>query len=592
MKNKITTWRNSELSMLRRFFIVAVLLEIVWSFATIIVSLSTFLVYTRVFNQPLTATVAFTAVALFNSLKVPLDSYPEVLAKLIECHVSYGRIKSFLEEPELRNYVTTSPDGKAVGFKNAFLSWQDNYTDSELDGSILEDLDLFFPHGKLSVITGKTGSGKTTLLLSLLGELHLVSGEVFFPNHKKSGKRFAYVSQQAWIQNATVRDNILFGLPMDPVRYNEVIKVCALERDLQLLEGGDLTEIGEKGANLSGGQKQRISLARAVYSDADIFLLDDPLSAVDAPTGKHLFEQCLLGELMSNKTILLVTHAVSLTLSRAEFAVVLKRGKVVAQGTAEQVMRRAERLGLEIFKDISQTESDIVTQQVNEPKSVCSQKLHSIQDAEEVEVEFMENQEFKKKNDVPFSITTQETKTTGSVSLSVYSGYIKAIGSPFTVVIFFLLMILARLLLTLKDYSLTLWTRAVDAGNSELTFHYMYRYALVSATVALVIAFSYAAGYSAALSASRKLHKRLLQRILNAPIHFFDSTPVGRIVNRFSTDTNNIDQALVKVFRSYVDVILNIVTVIISITTVTPIFAVIVLPVGRFAFVVDSRIWH
>ncbi|KAJ3298346.1 hypothetical protein HDU76_006466, partial [Blyttiomyces sp. JEL0837] len=204
----------------------------------------------------------------------------------------------------------------------------------------ITNLDITFPMNQLSVIIGATGSGKSSLLLALLGEMNRINGTRSCPSQESIG--VAYVSQFAWLTNATIRDNILFGSEFDAERYRNVVKGCALEKDFETLDGGDQTEIGEKGINLSGGQKQRIALARAAYSSSPFVVLDDPLSAVDAPTARHLYEQCILG-LLANRTRILVTNAVGLAIPRADYLVMLDSGKVVSKGSVESVISELRR---------------------------------------------------------------------------------------------------------------------------------------------------------------------------------------------------------------------------------------------------------
>ncbi|KAI3948099.1 hypothetical protein MKX01_014698 [Papaver californicum] len=213
----------------------------------------------------------------------------------------------------------------AVEVQNGTFGWDD-----EGDDSVLKDLNLVIKKGELAAIVGTVGSGKSSLLGSILGEMHKMSGKV-----RVCGTT-AYVAQTSWIQNGTIQENILFGLPMDIARYREVIRVCCLEKDMEMMEFGDQTEIGERGINLSGGQKQRIQLARAVYQYCDIYLLDDVFSAVDAHTGSDIFKECVRGALR-NKTILLVTHQVDF-LHNADLIMVMRDGMIVQSGKYDQLL--------------------------------------------------------------------------------------------------------------------------------------------------------------------------------------------------------------------------------------------------------------
>ncbi|PWN87324.1 hypothetical protein FA10DRAFT_183067 [Acaromyces ingoldii] len=340
-----------------------------------VVSLVTFAVHVGVLHRPLPAEVAFTAMALFNALRHPLEALPDMLVNVLTSLVSIRRIDHYLQEAETEKYrqllggggggagdggpasatrmrqaATSDP---VVGFRDATFTYAENDEAKVEDESPapfqLKDLNLAFPLGKLSVVAGPVGCGKTTLLMSLLGETRRLRGTTFMPCavarslvdvDPRTGlsETVAYCSQSPWLLGATVRENILFGQPYDEARYRAVLHACALEADLAILEYHDETEVGEKGTSLSGGQKARLALARALYSPARYLLLDDALSAVDVHTAKHLFTHYLKGDLIRGRTVILVTHAVQLCLPGAAFAVALDDGRVVAAGTPAEVL--------------------------------------------------------------------------------------------------------------------------------------------------------------------------------------------------------------------------------------------------------------
>lgn len=195
-------------------------------------------------------------------------------------------------------------------------------------------MDFKVPKGKLIAVVGKVGSGKSSFIHALLGEMHKVGGSYYINGS------LSYAAQQAWIQNATLRDNILFGKPFDEKTYREVIDACALVTDLNILAAGDRTEIGEKGINLSGGQKQRISLARAVYNDSDVYLFDDPLSAVDAHVGKHIFDNVVGPDgILRGKTRIFVTNALSF-LSECDEIIMLDNGTIAEMGSYDSLVEK------------------------------------------------------------------------------------------------------------------------------------------------------------------------------------------------------------------------------------------------------------
>jgi len=253
----------------------------------------------------------------------------------------------------------------------------------------LNNVNVMFPRGKLSLIVGPTGSGKTSLLLALLGEMARIEGSITIPTKGNSIHNVSYVAQEAWLRNDTIRNNILFGEEYDEARYKKVLQVCALVPDLDILIAGDQTEIGEKGVTLSGGQKQRLSIARAVYSPSQVVLLADVLSAVDSHTARHIYDDCLTGELMTDRTCILVTHHVSLCLPGASFVTVINGGSITHSGTpqalieqgileqhhgaveqeAEQVNDESNDIGTEEFKK-SQVDTKLVDEEERETGSV------------------------------------------------------------------------------------------------------------------------------------------------------------------------------------------------------------------------------
>ncbi|CAG8721759.1 10889_t:CDS:2, partial [Dentiscutata heterogama] len=319
---------NRELVTLKKLGYLASMQSFTWAATPFLVSFATFATYVLVSNQPLTSEVVFVALALFNLLQFPLTVFPAVLASIVEASVAVSRVGKFLKADELspdaitrEQYVSIEPKtgGKngieLISVKNGTFKWS-----IKSPTPTLSDINFSVKKGELVAIVGKVGAGKSSLLSALLGEMEKISGDVTIRGYT------AYAPQSAWIMNATLRDNITFGLPYDPKFYEEVIDACSLKADIEILPGGDLTEIGEKGINLSGGQKARISLARAVYARADIYLFDDPLSAVDAHVGKHIFDN-VIGPtgLLRTKARVFVTNGIHF-LSRTNSLIMIREG--------------------------------------------------------------------------------------------------------------------------------------------------------------------------------------------------------------------------------------------------------------------------
>ena len=279
---KIMNFRNDELKLIKK----AMLLQANHSFsltlAPFLVSFSTFSVYVLLGNT-LTAEKAFVAISLFNILRFPLFLLPMVIANIAQFRVSAKRLSKFLKSEELDPISQTAytDNENAIEIRNGTFKWSDH------GEAILQNINLKVPCGSLTAIVGQVGSGKSSLVSAILGEIKKVSGDVFVKDS------ISYVSQQPWIQNKSLRDNIVFVSDYETKRYNKVVDACALKPDIDSLAGGDRTEIGEKGINLSGGQKQRVSIARAVYHNSELYIMDDPLSAVDAHVGKHIFDHVI-----------------------------------------------------------------------------------------------------------------------------------------------------------------------------------------------------------------------------------------------------------------------------------------------------------
>lgn len=328
--------RERELNALWRFFLLDTGLFACWIVSPILLAATSLSVYVVIHGR-LLPSVAFVSIGMFSTLETTLGSLPELVTLGLESAVSIRRIGRYLQEPEVVPN-TTSSSCPQVEFHKVSVTWpSDDLGDKDKDRFVLEDLDLSFPRGELSVISGKTGTGKTLLVSAILGEADVLKGSIIVPSIVSDPEDYsggggdvwttpgsvAYVSQNPWLVNTTLRDNILFGLPLAQPRYSEVLQACALEHDLVGLPDGDETEIGTHGANLSGGQQWRVTLARAVYSKAEILVLEDIFSAVDTHVGRHIFQHCLTGDICRDRTRILVTHNLGLVLPSTSYMVEL-----------------------------------------------------------------------------------------------------------------------------------------------------------------------------------------------------------------------------------------------------------------------------
>ncbi|GAA5895239.1 hypothetical protein JCM6882_006625 [Rhodosporidiobolus microsporus] len=408
-EERILKAREDELAQLRWNFWLEILFQGIYSVSPILCILVSFWAYTSplLMGQELTPSVAFASLAIFNELKFSINVIPDVLQSALQCLVSLRRIEAYLRLPEIDHLAgpassstTTTPgvlvdapmaEQPPVKFEGATVTWpraapEGGAGEGEDEGPKsfeLQEVEVEFPRGEMSLVCGRLGSGKTLMLLALLGEVDVLTGTVSCPRSPPSAlslpsldwdsyltpenwiaaDQTAFVPQQAWLQNATVRDNITFGLPYREERYRAVLSACSLEGDLKLLEDGDQTEIGEKGINLSGGQKARVSLARAVYSRAALLLLDDVLSAVDAHTAAWIYEKCLKGPLLEGRTVVLVSHHVQLTAPGAAHVVELDNGRVKFSGSS------AAYLDSDSFKAIAGDDKDAADEPTSPSKT-------------------------------------------------------------------------------------------------------------------------------------------------------------------------------------------------------------------------------
>lgn len=320
--------RTEELIKLRRLLLVRTLNFLVSTITPILIAVGTFTMYSLLGNR-LTAAKVFTSLALFNLLRKPMQMYPRVMNAVLDAWVSIKRLQTYLLEDEVHRRVfekAPSPEAVRVSFTQASFGW------AAKGNPALHLLDLAAGPGAFVCVVGAVGCGKSALLSALLGELHNQGGTTEVVG------TVAYVPQQPFIVNATLRDNILFGTPYDASRYQSAVVACQMEDDLKLLPFGDLTEIGERGINLSMGQKMRVALARAVYYDADIYLIDDALAAVDVHVGKQIFERVFIG-LLAHKTRIVVTNQLH-NLDHAAEVLVLEAGRVAERGTLAELMAK------------------------------------------------------------------------------------------------------------------------------------------------------------------------------------------------------------------------------------------------------------
>ncbi|XP_053689234.1 probable multidrug resistance-associated protein lethal(2)03659 [Sabethes cyaneus] len=598
-----------------------------------------------------TAEKAFVITAYYNILRATMTIFfPQGIAQFAEAIVSVRRIQKFMSYEEVEaalgvsmtdpeksndNSLFDSSEELNNGMKKNPLDAERMIRHSESDGLneqssgdrhlseagvivdtatarwdpnateyTLEGVNLHVQPGTLVAVIGPVGAGKSSLIHAILGELPLEGGTI------KVNGEVSYAPQEPWLFSASVRQNILFGLPMDKERYKRVVKTCALERDFQLFANGDKTIVGERGVSLSGGQKARISLARAVYRQAAVYLLDDPLSAVDAHVGRHLFDHCMR-DYLKGKIVVLVTHQLQY-LQSADQIVILKHGKVEAVGSYDSLRES----GLDFAQLLSapsgkEDEDSTDTESLKRSGSLYKrQSSESSMDSTVVD------------GDTPDVTVSEEKRQEGSIGYAVYRAYCKASGGYTIVFLLFVAFVLSQLAASGGDYFLTYWVNKEESrinsvplidnstesilektdngtelqvGNNSTTnvvegiFRGLFdtfrqltgsedeeRYidiyifsGITIATVVITLSRSMLF-FKTAMRASRRLHDAMFDGVTRATMYFFNTNPSGRILNRFSKDMGQIDEYLPSVTVDVVQIFLSLLGIVVVVAIVNP----------------------
>ncbi|XP_043211792.1 ATP-binding cassette sub-family C member 3-like isoform X6 [Amphibalanus amphitrite] len=591
------------------------------TFATCLqVTLITFAVYVLTGDDVdphyLTPDKAFVSLSLFNLLRMPLSFLPMLIVFTVQANVSLTRMNKYLNSDDLDDQAVShdTTESDPVVVENGTFTWDPEST------PYLQDINMRVKEGSLVAVVGTVGSGKSSLLSALLGEMEKVGGRV---NTKGN---VAYVAQEAWIQNATLKDNILFGRTLDEDLYNRCVDACALRSDFEMLPGGDKTEIGEKGINLSGGQKQRVALARAVYSNSDIYFLDDPLSAVDSHVGKHIFENVIGPEgMLSKKTRILVTHGITY-LPYTDTITVLKEGRVSETGPYKQLMDNKGAFSEFLLQYLTEAGEDEDVEELDEIKHQLEEtmgrqelqrQMSRVKRESECPSEDGSIPELKRSASVisgerngslrrrkssqtkdeavqqtlqpqPVAPATEqkagaklievEKSETGKVQLAVYGYYMKSVG-VFLTMLTFMLYVAAQACSVGSNIWLSNWTEDVEHFNDTHTRNvYLGVYGALGFGQALFVLFPSIVMAYGMMRASQLLHSHILSRLFHNPLSFFDTTPLGRIVNRFSKDVDMMDNTLPFNIRSWINCLFSVLGTFFAIIYATPIFLAVVIP--------------
>ncbi|KAF4589934.1 hypothetical protein EYR38_009229 [Pleurotus pulmonarius] len=576
--HQIEKWRRKEIKTLKISAAATSGLIALVGFIPILSAILSFITYALT-NHDLNIAIIFSSLQLFNVILVPMATFPIVLGSLSGAIVALNRISTFLLAEELPEPYPIDVNSKYAVDVDADFTWeitegveekfsqpkegseaneeepnsiqhdkQKNENDRVLDVVVsdadekedkdedktpysLKGLKMQIERGQFIAIVGRVGSGKSSVLQALIGEMRKTSGNVTL------GGTISYVPQRPWIRNATVRENILFGQPADEVRLRQVIRACSLDHDLTILPQGEETEIGEKGINLSGGQKARVSLARAAYSNTDIAILDDPISAVDAHVGKALLENCLLSGPLANRTRILVTHALHV-LPKVDYIYVVENGQIAEQGTYADLVES----NLAFSRVLEEFGS-----QGNEPEAPGQAGWKHTQEPEEKLQGGPLN--------APSQLMQEEERVTGAVSWRTYSKYFRHGGSILWMPLIFALLVVDQCFFVATSLFLSFWTSSTIPGFTQA--NYMTAYGLLAVGNALA-SFSVALSFFlTGLIAGFNIFRKALASVLKSPTAFFDTTPMGRVLTRFSKDQDVLDSQLPAVLYSFMATIMS-----------------------------------
>ncbi|KAL4518770.1 hypothetical protein Ndes2437B_g00851 [Nannochloris sp. 'desiccata'] len=747
-KERILALREKELAEIRKSALIGTWNNILWQGGPILISMAAFLSYTAM-GYPLTAAVAFPALSLFNLLRFPVMMFPTQLMNIVNAKVALDRIQKFIEAEEMMQppllpaakicsqinnggtaggttttATTTSTNtlSTTTGRKEDFSSvavairgspsfaWTPTYP------PLLHDINFEIQAGQLVIVVGSVGSGKSSLLAALLGEMCMVKNNNRIVGGGGGGGighggttrgsvmvagTVAYTQQDPWIQNASLKNNILMGMDtlhssstatsfsqstssstspaQSTSRYHKVLEACALLPDIDMLPAGDATEIGEKGVNLSGGQRHRVALARACYADADVYLLDDPISAVDAHVGRHLFDICLCG-LLRNKTRILVTHQLQY-LGAADVVMVLKDGRVAEMGSYRELIEKGVDFHQKVENKRSaalvvdeEEESDVLARhdilrdsaaELDTPGGASGSssstsentsplpKNKAIRDIEHerqqqlvevpldspsassstppspsyaevcgsaetggvVQINYsshrqtqeqqQQEEEGKKLLKKPGSqarlskaaaaqLTKAEERAVGRVERQVYMRYFSAYGPALIIpAIVLALAVIERGLQAGQNWWLSVWTEATATAQATSqaadTTYYMKVYFIIG-IISLVFQVSRAVILVlGSISAARRLQASLLSTVLRLPMSFFDSQPTGRLLNRFTKDTESVDTSIQSSVASFLNCAVSVLWSLVVVIAVSPGVAVALIPLGWAYSAVQKR---
>ncbi|KAJ7465185.1 hypothetical protein FB451DRAFT_1488697 [Mycena latifolia] len=520
---------------------------------------------TVIAKEDLSASIVFSSMAVFDLLRDQLWFTFYCISTTINGKVSLDRLDEFLHNTELLDSFISKdapeiidpnqPAPDVIGFRDATFAWSDEEIDGTLTPSSRRFLlkvegEVFFKPGCINLVVGPTGSGKTSLLMALLGEMHHVPASPSSWYNLPREKGVSYAAQESFVMNDTIKNNILFHRPMDAERYQKVLYQCCLERDLDLFDAGDETEVGEKGLTLSGGQKARVTLARAIYADSDIILLDDILAALDIHTAKWIVEKCLSGDLIKNRTVILVTHNVAMTAKIADFVVsVTLDGRVHSQGSISDALAKDETLAKEVSKDQEILEA-AVKEMVDTPAADESKVTKG-------------------------KLVVAEEIAIGHVGWTALNLYFAGMGGGH-VVLFFATLVVAVVATEVSNavqtWFLGYWASQYGQGTPVPVGRYLGGYSALQLGTIIVYAFYFLYFTLGSFRASRNIHRQLVESVLGTTLRWLDVTPTSRIIARCTVDISAVDGAIADTFESLIHISMSMLIKFSAVVLFTPIF--------------------
>ncbi|KAK0618587.1 P-loop containing nucleoside triphosphate hydrolase protein [Bombardia bombarda] len=538
-ENKIIENRNQELDHCRRVAIWQCFFDLTVSLGPMFLASIAISCYVWK-NKSIKASVIFTSLGLLDQLADAINDIPQLYVNMAEAWTSVKRLNKYLSR---RDQESVSRPDDSITFQEATVAWptaadgknigtstlQDQGTQHRRDNnSMLENITLTFPNGKLSLVTGSTGSGKSLLLAAILGEVKLISGTINLPTRLPVNGTaqsisdaewlvpglISFVSQIPWIESGTLMDNVLFGLPFMTDRYNKVLHACALQKDVKNLVNGDQTQVGPQGISLSGGQRWRIALARALYSRADILVLDDVLSAVDPHVGQKIVNEALTGELARGRTRILATHHSDLVMPHASYLVRLNDGRL-------ELTEELSPIPCTNLDEVHHPTTEIVVE--DEPANTINASAY---------------------------VGPEEKREVGRVQWKVYKAYFQACGGVLSLAYVLTVLGSSRFLMVAKTWSLKQLSQQVSQQEIEEAQRgvsiWLLLYVFVHVLMALSQVWQDYTTFSVGMRASAELFQRMTNRVLRAPMQFTNTTPCGSVVNRFNSDISIIDTKLPK----------------------------------------------